>query len=280
VDLLISEDEISKIVAFREMLAEIESARFGSAAPMTATFLSKVWSRTRGDEAAATYWLREIFPSNISEFVKRSCDRAEPNRDTLLGWTQSEDLLKMFLINQVLRAQDLELAQFRVAGTKSAEWSLFIYRPGTEPRVPLAVALGTAPADLSLTTLTGEPLEAGSSGDALLDQALAICAHEDMALSLDPERLAALPGSPWKDATSAQNWKKGVAVAALLADPPTGWSRVEYRLASRRGGRASVAWVPGAAQPSGAIARALGRSETEISITNGASGADSLRKAA
>jgi hypothetical protein len=288
VDVLINENTIAKLVAFRELLGELESAGFGTTAPITPSFLSECWERVRGNPESAKWWLAGIFPEQ-SQWVRESllCS-VEPSISTLIRFDGSEEALKIFLICQVLRQTGWELARFRVAGTKAREWSLFVYRAGragASMREDLAVALKTAPANLSLTTMAGEPLnvdgEASSTGDALLDRALAICAEQDMALSLDPERLATLPGSPWKNAKAAKNWKEGVAIAELLkADPPAGWQRVEYRLASRRGGRAPVAWVPDAAQPTAAIARALGLSEDEVVVANGATSADSIRKAA
>jgi hypothetical protein len=288
VDVLLHADTIAKLVAFRELLGELESAGLGTAAPITPAFLSECWERARGNPESAKWWLSEIFPEQ-NQWVRESllCS-VDPNIYTLIRFDGSQEALKILFIRQVLSQTGWELAQFRVAGTKAAGRSLFVYRVGSDGasvRDALAAALKTAPTDLSLTTLAGEPFDDGgevaSTGDALLDRALAICAERGMALSLEPERLAALPGSPWKDAKAAKNWKEGIAIAALLkCGPPRGWSCVEYRLASRRGGRASVAWLPEASQPVEAIARALGRSEVEIVIVNGAAGADSIREAA
>jgi hypothetical protein len=179
--------------------------------------------------------------------------------------------LKIFLLRLVLTRAGWDLARFRVAGTKAKEWSLFVYRDSSTPREALAAHLKVAPTSLSLSTLTGDPLdvegENTSTGDALLDQALAICAERGMALPLDPEPLATLPGSPWANAKAVKNWKAGITGARVLQEgPPPGWTQVEYRLTSRRGGRASTAWVSEGIEPARAIASALGLTEAEIVV--------------
>jgi hypothetical protein len=192
----------------------------------------------------------------------------EPNSITLIRPGSSHDTLKMFLIHQVLRTQgNWTLARYRIAGTKSAEWSLFVYR-GSNPRQALAAHLKAPPENLSLSTMTGEPLEVEWTGDALLDRALKFCLEGGLALPLDPEPLAALSGSPWPNARAVKNWRRGAA-RIIQAGPPDGWNLVEYRLASRRGGRASVAWVPSPVGPSRAIAKALGVTEAEIVFSDG-----------
>jgi hypothetical protein len=271
VDVLISEDTIAKIVGFRDILAGIETAGLGGAAPITGTFLSQTWPEVWPNPKAGEDFLREIFPKQ-DQWVRESLlSPAEPNSTYLIRFSRSQEALKIFLLRQVLRTGGWNLARFQVAGTKAAEWSLFIHRDGSTAREALAAHLKVALTSLNLSTLTGEPLdvegETASTGDALLDQALGICATAGMALSFDPKALAALPGSPWKDPKAAKNWKEGDAAGKILQrGPPEVWSRVEYRLASRRGGRASVAWVPEAVDPSLAISEALGVKEAEIVI--------------
>ena len=90
-----------------------------------------------------------------------------------------------------------------------------------------------------------------------------------MAFPHDPRAIGELPGSPWTNAKAAENWKAGVSVSEILKrGPPEGWSKVEYRLVSRRGGRASVAWVPVGVEPRAAIAKALGVAEDAIAVLN------------
>jgi hypothetical protein len=271
VDVLISEDDISKVVVFRDMLAEPESAGFGSAAPMTGVFLSRICPERWSSPKDARNWLSDIFTKQDQWVPEGLISSAEPNKDILLSAGRSHETFKTLMIRQVLAQAGWELARFKQAGTKSAEWSLFIHRPaGSGVREALAAALETAPANLSLTTLAGKPLgvdgEVGGSGDALLDQALTFCVGANMALPLDPEPLAALPGSPWTTLKAVKNWAGRTGARVLREGPPPGWFRVEYRLARRRGGRASVAWVPEAeaTEPRGAIARALGVGEDEI----------------
>jgi hypothetical protein len=50
------------------------------------------------------------------------------------------------------------------------------------------------------------------------------------------------------------------------ADPPPGWHSIEYRLTSRCGGRAAVAWVPAGVEPRAAISKALGVAEDAITL--------------
>ena len=71
--------------------------------------------------------------------------------------------------------------------------------------------------------------------------------------------------APWAKAEAIKNWKAGSAAARVIGrGPPAGWVPVKYRLASRRGGRASVTWVLEAVEAQQAIAGALGVAETEI----------------
>jgi hypothetical protein len=162
-----------------------------------------------------------------------------------------------------------------VAGTKASEWTLFVYQGDRPNRAQLAAQLEVAPGSLVMMTLDDEPLEAEedtapSTGDALLDQVLAICAAKRVALSFDPKAMAALPGSPWKDPKSAKNWKEGAAAREILKrGPPEGWRQVEYQRTSRRGGRASAAWVPDGAEPRAAIALALSIAPDEIRLLGG-----------
>jgi hypothetical protein len=269
---LISEDTIAKVVDFRDLLAGIETADFGGAAPLTGSFLNEHWPGAWETAKDGENWLRDVFPKQDQWLGESLLRPAEPNTTYLIRLGRSQEALKIFLLRQVLRTEgDWNLARFQVAGTKAAEWSLFIHRDGANQREALAAHLKVAPTSLNLSTLTGEPLdvegEAASTGDALLDQALGICATAGMALSFDPKALAALPGSPWKDAKAAKNWKEGDAAGKILQRGPSeGWSRVEYRLVSRRGGRASVGWVPEAVDPRLAISEALGVKEAEVVI--------------
>jgi hypothetical protein len=64
VDVLISEDTIAKVVDFRDLLAGIETADFGGAAPGSGTF----------------------FPSKTNGFVKVSSDLLSLILPILLGW--------------------------------------------------------------------------------------------------------------------------------------------------------------------------------------------------
>ena len=123
-----------------------------------------------------------------------------------------------------------------------------------------------------MMTRDGEPLAAEedatpSTGDALLNQALAFCAAKGMALPLDPEPLAALCPYLWANAKAVKNWKAGVAVAVVLKrGPPADWRLAEYRHTSRRGGRPAVAWVPAGIEPRAAIAKTLGEAEAAIAL--------------
>jgi len=88
-----------------------------------------------------------------------------------------------------------------------------------------------------------------------------------MALPLAPKLLAALPGSPFRSAKQAENWKAGVAVREILKrGPPEGWSAVAYRLKAHRGRKPAEAWIPQELDPQVAIAAALGRPLTDIIV--------------
>jgi len=163
------------------------------------------------------------------------------------------------------------IGKVRVGGSKASEWTLFLYRDDRPNRAELAKHLSVAPESLTFLMLDGRPLlaegEEVATGDARLDQALTICAANQMALPLDPKELARLPDSPWSSPKAAEHWKVGVAVSEILKrGPPEGWGQIEYRLASRRGGRASVVWVPDVAEPRAAIAKALRVEDDAIAL--------------
>jgi hypothetical protein len=185
--------------------------------------------------------------------------------------TGSSQGLKISLLEQALN-RGWQLAQFRVGGRAGGEWSLFLYRGDRPSRRALAAHLEVAPESLALRILADEPLAAAedsvpATGDALLDHALTLCAAESMALPLAPKLLAALPGSPFRSAKQAENWKAGVAVREILKrGPPEGWSAVAYRLKAHRGRKPAEAWIPQELDPQVAIAAALGRPLTDIIV--------------
>ena len=244
VDALITEEDIARIVEFAELLAQVDARGamlLTTATQLTPEHLHATWPERWPSPESAKYLLSKILPSNIKEFLKVSCDPLGLI-DKIYRANNSHETLKNCLLRLVLDQAGWDLAQFRQAGTKAAEWSAFAYRAGADPActaASLAVALGTAPAVLELRHLDGTPFVPGGTGDARLDQALALCRDAGMALPLDPAALAALPGSPWPDAKAAKNWASRAGAPILQAGPPSGWNPVEYRLASRRGGRIS-----------------------------------------
>jgi hypothetical protein len=163
-------------------------------------------------------------------------------------------------------------AEFRCSGTPGGEWSLCMYRGNAPSRRALGAELAVAPESLEFRTRAGESLAAAedtgpATGDARLDQLLTLCAAGNMALPLAPEPLAVLPGSPFRNAKQAENWKAGVAVREIFKrGPPEGWSAVAYRLKAHRGRKPAEAWIPTGLDPQAAIAAALSASPTDITI--------------
>jgi hypothetical protein len=270
VDILITEEMITKMVELKKLL-EMRGLQDAASRtmPLTGAFLAETWPGSWTAKGAED-WLRAVFPEQ-DQWVPETllCLKNSNKKDTIRD-LRSQEGLKIFLLRQVLDQTGWALARFRLAGTKAAEWSLFLYRPGLGAagvRTLLAGDLKIAqPEQLSLSTLDGEPFP-GTTGDALLDQALAICGERGLALPLDPKPLATLPGSPWPNAKVAENWKSSQAASGILErGPPHGWAKAEYRLTSRRGGRASVAWIPPGVSQVSAIAKVLGVPESTVAL--------------
>jgi hypothetical protein len=223
-----------------------------------------LWPR----EGLAALWKRLAFPALSSNPPMK---RAAIKVDTLLNRLTRHQRVSPTLCSDFAFREGWHLAKYRAAGGAGGEWSLFVYQGDRPNRAQLAAHLEVAPDSLVMMTLDDQPLaaegEAPTTGDALLDQALALCRVAGMALPLDPKALAALPGSRWASAKAAENWKAGVTVSEILRrGPPEGWHQVEYRLASRRGGRASVAWLPDGAEPRAAIVKALALPEDAVEL--------------
>jgi hypothetical protein len=146
-------------------------------------------------------------------------------------------------------------AEWRQNSQTAHEWSLFMYRGEAPSRRALGAELAVDAVSLEFRTLAGDPLTAEedtgpTTGNALLDQALARCLIRHIALPLAPKSLSDLFADLWPDAKAAENWKAGTAVTEILArGPPEGWSAAEYRLTTRRGGKPVWAWIPPGIEP-------------------------------
>jgi hypothetical protein len=236
---------------------------------------SELLARDRPDlwanEKAAKAWKKLAFPKPSS---KSGMSTAPIKIDIIFNRLKFHRRLSPTLCNDSAFREGWHLAKYRIGGRGGGEWSLFVYNGDRPNRAQLAAHLEVPPESLVMMTLAGQPLvaegETLSTGDALLDRGLAHCAANRMALPLDPEPLAALPGTPWRDAKAVKNWKAGVTVSEILKlGPPEGWHRAEYRVASRRGGKAAVAWIPDGTEPLQAIAAALGRSLKDVVVLSG-----------
>jgi hypothetical protein len=188
----------------------------------------------------------------------------------------SQETLPSSSLEQALNP-GMHLAQSRVAGSRTSEWTPFLYHGEAPDRAALGALLEVPPESLALRTRDGQPLaalgDAVSTGDALLDQALSRCSTQQMALPLSPEPLAALCPDLWRDAKAVKNWKAGKSASEILkSGPPEGWGAVEYRLRSRR---SAEAWVPLGAEPRAAIAKGLGVDPEDIIVLEAARAVES-----
>jgi hypothetical protein len=272
VDVLITELAIKDALKFAKLIDRAEAPQFRGTVPLCSAWLHKNLREEWSTEQSARRWVERLLPSQDPELriEKGGC---EPLGliEYIISLRTSDPPLKISPLDQAL-TRGWNVARYRISGTKAAEWSLFIYRGDRPSRVSLASHLEAAPENLEFRTLAGEPLAAAedpgpATGNALLDQALALCAAGNMALALAPEALAALPGSPFRNAQQAKDWKKGATVKEILTrGPPDGWSGVAYRLRARRGGKPTEAWIPPGLEPLAAIAATLNRPPEDIIV--------------
>ena len=282
VDMFITQTELN---VFRLLLKLVEAAAPAEgrrALPLTPGWLHQHLPKLWPTERAAKDWVGRVKNGQVRNIAERVWDIADRESLRSVGLAN-----KIYSIRQNVSQEALKnssagtdtyapskwtFGEYRCSGTQTAEWSLLMYRGEAPSRCALGAELAVDPGSLEFRDLAGEPVGAAedtgpATGNALLDQVLALCLAGEMALPFDPKVLSSLPGSPWKDPKSAKNWKEGIGVGEILArDPPEGWSAVGYRLKARRGGKPTEAWIPPELEPAAAIAAALTVSPTDIIV--------------